>query len=259
MDLSSVFLGLITWLPLCVWILCLVHWAVGGDIDVVVAIIGISIALVLGVVAVRPPIEILTPIACCTAYITVLVYPFVNAVLNRYEQKKLDVEEVESGYRALGQSPDNPLAKFKLAKAVYKNGFIGHAVAIADEAMTKVPRRVAEEEFRMLIKWKRIGVPPETLKPLTCIECHSLCQPGWTHCRNCGAQFLLHRIRGQVLPGGLAQRLIAIWGGAVLLIIGIPIAASFSTAPAIACSVGLVFLVAVLIFFTFRHRSGSVV
>jgi hypothetical protein len=258
MDLSSAFMGLITWLPLCLWILCMIHWAIGGDIDVVAAILGIAVALVIGVVALRPPIEILTPIACCTAYITVCVYPIFTALSNKYELKKMDIEEVADGYRALGQSPENPLAKFKLAKAVYKNGYIGHAVAIADQAMAKIPRRVAEEEFRMLARWKRAGVPPETLRPLTCVECHSLCEPGWTHCRNCGAQFLLHRIRGQMLPGGLAQKLVAVWGGAVVLIIGLPIATSFSTGPAVATSFGLLLLVAVVMFITFRPRSERV-
>jgi hypothetical protein len=256
MDLTTAFFGLITWFPICIWIVGLVNWMIVGDIDVISGILGISVALILGVVAMRPPIAMLSPIACVTAYATVLTYPVVTMATNRYAMRKMDVEEVEAAYGAIGQMPSNHLAKFKLAKSIYKLGYTGHAVAIADEVMINVPRRLAEEEYRTLQKWKRMGVPPETLKPLTCIDCHTSCPPGWTHCRNCGAQFLLHRVRGQILPGGVAQKVVAIWGGAVILLIGLPLASSFSTVPAIGTSSVLIVAVAGGLFLTFRKDAG---
>jgi hypothetical protein len=258
MNYSQVFFGLITWLPLCVWISCLVHWAVGGDIDFVSMLVGIAAALVLGVVAIRPPIEILSPIACLVAYLTVFSYPILNSAAQRRAQKRLDVEEVADSYLALGQSPSNSLAKFKLAKAVYKNGLIGHAVAIADTAIPDLPRRIAEEEHRMLHRWKRAGVPPHTLVPIVCIECHTPCQPGWTHCRNCGEPFLLHRLKGQILPGGMARKLVAVWGSAVLFLIGAPLASTLAPPLEALVFVVLIGLLVALLYFSFRRPESLV-
>src|SRR5580658_2640198 len=198
-DPVQLLLGCLIWLPLAVWIISLLHWAIQGDLDFITAIVGIGIAFGLGYTAMKPPIPILAPISCVAVFLTVMCFPMMQHMLVRYQHHGIDVENVEKAYRSLGQRPDNPLAKFKLAESIYRVGLVGHAVALGDVAVAGLPERIATEEYRLLKRWKRVGVPADTLKPIVCVECHTPCQPGWTHCRTCGAMFLLDRARGRVL------------------------------------------------------------
>jgi hypothetical protein len=255
MDLTLVFFGLITWFPICVWVSCMIHWAIMGDLEWYLALPGTCLALVLGIVAIHPPVEILSPICCGAAYVTVLLYPAVQVLNQRRQQKEMDVDDMDEAYRILGQTPGNPLAKFKLAQSVYRLGYIGHAIALGDVALQGLPERVATEEYRMLKRWKRGDVPADTLRPIPCVECHTYCQPGWTHCRNCGAQFLLHRVRGKILPSSVFRKLVSFWAAAILLLIGLPIAASLQTGPAVTLVAALAVAVGAILFFTLRRRS----
>jgi hypothetical protein len=212
-----------TWVILIVWILSLVHWMIQGDVDAISGVAGIGLGFGLGYTALKPPIPILSEISFFLALMTVCLYPVASGVFNRHQLKELDVENVAKAYRLIGQRPDSPLAKAKLAESIYRLGMVGHAVAIAQDALAYIPERTALEEHRLLRRWKSAGIPPDTLKPITCVECHTPCPPGWTHCRHCGAQFLLDRAKGHMFPTGISRKILAIWMSAVAICLGVPI------------------------------------
>ena len=221
---DTVILGCLIWPALVVWILSLIHWMILGEIDVGSGIVGVILGFGLGYTAMKPPVPILSPISFGLVIGTIVLFPFLRASLDRHDQHTLDVDAVDKAYQLIGQRPDNPFAKFRLAQSVYRLGMIGHAVAIADTAMAQVSERTASEEHRILKRWKAAGVPPETLRQISCVECHTPCEPGWTHCRRCGRQFLLDRAKGRILPEGQAKRLISVWAALVIATVGIPAA-----------------------------------
>lgn len=221
---DTVILGCLIWFPLIIWVVSLVQWMVIGEIDPSSGIIGIVLGIGLGYTAMKPPVPILSPISFTLVVGTVVLYPFLRSSMDRHDQRNLDVEAVDKAYQMIGQRPDSPFAKFRLAQSIYRLGMIGHAVAIADSAMAYVSERTATEEHRILKRWKAAGVPPETMRQVACIECHTMCQPGWTHCRTCGRPFLLDRAKGRILPEGLAKRMLCFWGALVLMGVGVPCA-----------------------------------
>jgi hypothetical protein len=252
MSATILILGCLIWVPLVFWVLSLIHWMIQGDIDAGSGLVGILFGFGMGYTAVKPPIPILSPIAFCLVVGTIVFFPFLRMSLDRRQFRNIEIEGVEKAYEAIGQRPDNPFAKFKLAQSVYRLGMIGHGVALADSVMASVPERIAQEEHRLLKKWIAAGVPPETLRPIQCIECRSLCQPGWTHCRNCGAPFLLHRAKGKIMPAGHARMLMAIWAAMVLAAIGIPAATALP--PALALPAMALILVGAVLFVVLTHR-----
>ncbi len=245
------------WVPIAIWVISLIHWMVMADIDMVSGVIGVILGLGLGYTALKPPIAILSPVAFCLVVATVVLFPFLSSARERHQLKGLDYEAVEKAYDAIGQRPENPFAKFKLAEGVYRLGMIGHAVAIADSVMAYIPERAATEEFRMLKRWKSAGVPPETNRPIPCVECRTPCQPGWTHCRTCGAPFLLDRVRGRILPKGHARQLIAIWSSLVAGLLGIPAATRLQPVLAILVISLIIGGSAAFLVIAFRHPDGN--
>jgi ribosomal protein L40E len=254
---TTTILGCVVWVPIAVWVISLIHWMVMAEIDIPSGVIGVILGFGLGYTALRPPIPILSPIAFSLVVGTVVFFPFLSGALDRHRLRGLDFEAVEKAYEAIGQRPENPFAKFKLAEGVYRLGMIGHAVAIADSVMAYIPERSATEEFRVLKRWKSMGVPPETMRPIACVECGTLCQPGWTHCRRCGAPFLLDRVKGRLLPRGHARRLMAVWASIVAALLGIPAATAL---PPVFALMVMALLIAGCIAFlivAFRHADGS--
>ncbi|HWD40545.1 MAG TPA: zinc ribbon domain-containing protein [Fimbriimonas sp.] len=244
--------GCLVWLPLAVWILAVIQWTIGGDVDPLTGVVGIFVALGLGYAAVSPPVPIVSPIACGIVFLTVLTYPAFQLFLHKHQTHSIDIEVIEKAYRGIGQHPANPLVKFKLAEAVYRVGLIGHAVAIGDAALANVPERIATEEHRVLKRWKSSGVPPNTLQPIPCVDCQTPCEPGWTHCRNCGGFFLLDRSKGKILPTGVVRKLTAIWVTAVVLIVGIPSLTALPTPSSYIGMGGTVIVAAGVILIAFR-------
>ncbi len=123
--------------------------------------------------------------------------------------------------------------------------------------MAYIPERAATEEFRMLKRWKAAGVPPETNRPIPCVECRTPCQPGWTHCKSCGAPFLLDRVRGRILPHGHARQLMAIWASIVGALLSVSLAASLPPVYALVAISAIVAGAIVFLVVAFRRPEGS--
>ena len=146
------------------------------------------------------------------------------------------------------------MLRFYRTQAGLSQTDLGARVHFSGDLVSKIEmgQRIATEEYRVLKRWKRVGVPPDTLKPIVCVECHTPCQPGWTHCRTCGAMFLLDRARGRVLPRGAAKKLFAIWASVMILGVGVPAVTALPTAACVVAIVAFLAIIGAIVYLAFR-------
>src|SRR5438045_8639307 len=99
---ASFGLGCLTWVPLAIWILAMVRWMVAGDIDVVLGIVGIFVAVTLGYVSINLPSPHYSLYAFCCAAVTVVIFPFVSKGMKFRSLRSLDVESTGRAYADMG-------------------------------------------------------------------------------------------------------------------------------------------------------------
>ncbi|MBS1717212.1 MAG: hypothetical protein JSS72_05730 [Armatimonadetes bacterium] len=220
---AYVVMSIVIWIPITVWIISMVHWAVSGEIDVLTAFLGVCTALGLGILAIVPPAPFCTPLASAAAFLTVLLYPYFRNMNEKRQLGALEVQGVEKAYEQLAFRPDNVGAKLKLAKLLWGRGLYGYAIAISEKTLRGLPENVFHEEFKMLTSWKNQFREKPTSLP--CLDCGTQNDPGNLHCKRCGAPFLLYYARGAWLGPDLTKRVLNGWVAAMALIVGFPAAA----------------------------------
>ncbi|HJP83626.1 MAG TPA: hypothetical protein VJ835_08990 [Fimbriimonadaceae bacterium] len=254
---GSLVAGCAIWIPIGIWVLALVQWAIQGDVDVLSAFVGCLIGIGLGLLALTSREPYMAPFILTAVVLTMLVFPAVRSSLNRRALDSIDAEAIERAYEALEQRPTNAPAKFKLAKVIYNKGLAGHALALAESAITQMPEATFPEENRILKSWRHYGSGSGTTGPLSCLSCGVANGPGLTHCRSCGARFLLDHARGAWIGKGLAKKLIFAWGAIMVALVGIPWAVgSLPPVGSVPVIVGLMVMAVVMVVLTFR--SGAV-
>lgn len=248
----NAFFGCLIWLPLMFWVLSLVHWMIMGDIDGLTGTTGILIGFGLGIVALVPPVAILSPLSFVVVIATMVLYPFVKSALNQVELRSVDVEALQRTYDVLGQRPQNPSARFRLAQYLWKLGNPGHALAIAEEAVKQMPVQHFRDEHRILAAWKQNPLPPDVQRAIACPSCGFANPPGEIFCQGCGAPFLLHRLDRRLGPGTAGRRMIAAWITMVAVLIGIPATSALPPLLTIVSIVALLIFVGVVLGLAFR-------
>ncbi|MFN8221311.1 MAG: hypothetical protein U0S12_14410 [Fimbriimonadales bacterium] len=222
--------GCMVWVPVGIMVLMLIQAMVMGEVEVAAGFVGLFAALGLGVLGMKPPHPSLSPLIFAVATGTLFMLPVLRAAWNKNELAKIRLEAIESSYEALLQKPNNVGAQLKLAKALFEQGMAPQAVAIGDHALTGLDPRMYADDYRMVRLWKQhvLGSP----RNLECLRCHGFCPPNSVLCPHCGHPFLLDYARGWLRSTGFAK-MAAGWIGAVLLLVGVPAAAS-SLPPALA-------------------------
>ncbi len=226
MNFAITFLGCVAWIPLAVWIVSLAHWMITQDVDVVTGFLGIWVAIGLGYLVMNPPksVPIVSPITLVAILITVFMYPWARQTMISRELRSIDVDSLNKSYEALSMNPSNPLAKFKVAKQAYVLGMPGHALKIAEMALTQMPVQHFLPEHKTVKGWQAVVRKAEYFRAIDCLECGHSNPPGNIHCATCGSRFLLDRAKGRFMSKGLGKRLIASWISLVLVLAGIPAA-----------------------------------
>lgn len=249
--------GLAIWVPIGIWVVALVQWAVQGDVDVLSAIAGIAAGIGLGGTALLARDPYMAPLILVAVVVTMIAFPVVRSSLNRRALNQIDVEAIERAYEMLAQTPGNASAKFKLAKTIYNKGMPAHALALAEDAIQNMPAALFQEENNILKKWRYYRIAPEQNVPLACLECGVKNHPGLTHCQRCGAPFLLDHARGAWVGKGLARKFVAAWVAIIVALVGIPfVAGSLPAGAAIPVIIGLMALAIFVLAATFRS-SGA--
>jgi hypothetical protein len=203
--------GWAAWVPLCIWIVALVHWMIGGEIELLFGFAGIVAGFLLGFVAIVPPSPAISFVALGVISGTVVGFPVVRSVVNRKQLRAIDLETLERAYGSLSLRPDNIAAKFKIARLVWDMGYPGHALRIAEQCLVHAPQAFFNEEIKLVARWQRVPLNANAFDPLNCIECGQSNPAGNVRCAACGAPFLLHRAQGKILPGSLGRRLLVAW------------------------------------------------
>jgi hypothetical protein len=227
------------------WVLSLVQWMVGGDIDGLTGVVAICAGFGLGMLAMFPPLPILSPISFVVLVGTMILYPFVRSALDRRELRSVDVETLERTYETLGQRPLNPSARFRLATCLWTLGLPENAIAIAEESLKNMPVQHFRDEHRQLASWKTRPASGNRPQPLECPQCGRVNPASEIYCQGCGAPFLLLRVRRRFVPGNMGRRLIAAWVAMVAVLVGIP--ASTALPPMLTVLTILVLLAAIVV------------
>jgi len=254
----SLIAGCAIWIPIGIWVLALVQWAVQGDVDVLSALAGILVGIGLGGTALLAREPYMAPLILIAVIITMAAFPMVRSSLNKRALDQIDVEAIERAYEVLGQRPGNAPAIFKLARTIYNKGMAGHAVALAEVAIQQMPEAIFPEENKILKTWRHYGAAKGPALPLNCLECGVPNNPGTTHCQRCGGPFLLQHARGAWVGKSLARKFVAAWVTIMVALVGIPFAAgALPAAASIPVIIGLMVLAILVLAATFRGGGGS--
>jgi hypothetical protein len=250
----TILLGCTVWIPLMLWISALVHWMIGGEIEIPSGILGIAAGLGLGVVCLSPPIKAMQPIAYLSVYATIALYPFVRAGMTRRELKSVDLHAMERAYDVLGQRPRDPMARFRLAQTAWTLGMTGHALRIGESCLPELDSKVFREEHMIVKRWHREMIPAEMFVDYPCTVCGNPCPAGRTHCPSCGEPFLLNRAKGKLFDPRMARKLIAAWVAGAGALAGVPWATTLAPAAAIGAIIVILGLAFLVVFLAFRPQ-----
>ena len=247
--------GILVWIPIAIWIISLVHWTVQGDVDVLVSLPGMLVAVVLGVLTMSPPDPRLSPVFFGTVMMTVLFFPFVKAALNKRALHRVDVEQLEKAYEVLHQKPANVGCELRIARILYDKGLPGHAIGIAERVLQNSPGSIFAEEQRMLAQWRAASHGRNLNEQILCVDCGVKNSPGRTHCTRCGAPYPMDYLKGRLVGGSMARKLIGAWIAAVAAIAGMPlISTTLPPSMALPAIFGLVVFVTALIWLAFKPK-----
>lgn len=215
-------IGCLVWVPIAICVIALIHWAVAGEIDVVLMILGIGACVALGYFTTNPPHPLMAPVLFFAVFATLVLFPFARRALHEREHLRLDAEQAEGAYAILRRSPMNLGARMKLARVLFVRGMAGHAIRVAEAALKGMPRQQFLDDHREVEKWAWQVRDPAHYRPLPCLHCRTMNPPGEIFCTHCGGPFLLDQLRGAWSAGGLGRKLIAAWILAVFAFVGIP-------------------------------------
>lgn len=227
-DLASnnplwLFSAIVVWLPVSIWVVSLIHWMIQGDIDVILGLAGSIIGLGLGMLTVKPPNPTYSPIFLTAILAVMVLYPFLLKLMNERAHSAIDVELVRRAYEMLDENPNNFGARWRLAQQLYNRGVYGHALQIAEDLLANADPDIFQDEIKVLNRWRE-QIHPDEVRPLPCLECGWMNEPGQIYCQRCHSKFLLDYAKGKWLGYRAIRRLISVWIAAVSGLVGIPTA-----------------------------------
>jgi hypothetical protein len=240
--------GCLVWVPVAVWIIALIHWAISGEVDALVMVIGIGAAVALGYFTTNPPDPRLGPLLFTVVLGTVVVFPFARSAMNRHALMALESEQAERAYEVLRLSPNNIGARMKLARVLFVRGLAGHAVLLGETTLKGLPKQAFLDDFREVEQWKRRASDPRLYRDAMCLNCRTMNRAGEIYCKKCHAPILLDLLKGSWTKGGLGRKLVSAWILGIVAFVGIPSSAllgsKYVAIALIGIQVGLGFAVA---------------
>jgi len=255
---SAAFIGCLAWIPLSIWILACVNWAITGDIDPATGVVGVFMAVGLGYEAINPPVPQLAPLTVIAVLATVVMFPFVRAAMDKKQLRGIDIDALDRAYQSLAVRPDNVVAKFKIAKVLFDLGMCGHALRIGESLVPTMPQRFFLEELRTVRKWQMMQIEARFFNPITCAECQTSNPPGLLFCQKCGSAFLLDFAKGRIVGKRLGKKLVATWIVLIAFLVGIPAAKALPPGPCIAVVFTMITIAVSMVYFAFRDTTGGV-
>lgn len=238
------------------WVYGLISWLIMGEIDALTGVFAIGAGFVLGVVAIVPPVPILSPISFVVVVGTMIFYPVVRQSLNNRELRAVDVDALRKAYDVLSQRPNNPSARYKLATHLWALGLTGHALTIADEALKGMPLQMFRDEHRIVAGWKLRPQPSTVYQEIECHRCGKTNALSEVYCQSCGAPYLAEFFKPHS-TSHTTRRLIAGWAGLVVILMGLPASTVLPPLLSIVAVVLLLGAAGVVVWLAFRPSLGE--
>lgn len=212
--------GFVMFIPVAVWVVSLIHWMIGGEVDSIVGTLGIFLALFLMGIAIRPPVQWLSPVIFVGMLLLAAVLPFVRRSMLERELRKMEMEKFERHVVALLERPDRTISRMEVARALRAWGYAGHALALA-EPIKAAPARMMDAEKREIRQWEA-SFQPQHDKTIPCLRCGFGGDPSQLRCPRCQSSYVVMYLRRQVVMPELAKKLMLGWILGVGLMLAIP-------------------------------------
>jgi hypothetical protein len=257
MQDPTILIGCMVWLPVGIWTISMIQWMIAGEVEPLVGIISIGIGLALGGYTMMTKDTHLRPYFVIGALSMVVIYPFLNKAKNDHDNNQLDFEIMERAYEQLGTNPKHLGAQFKIARALQSRGHTLEAVTLLKKATEGIQKRIIEPEMRTLRQWEaELAMrSPDSRKAVQCPFCSRTTPMDQFFCAICGRPVWYPIAKNAPFGPNVTSKLLMIWTGSVMGLIGIPIVAtSFPPnlrAPGI---VGILMLFTLTAWLAFRRR-----
>ncbi len=208
-----------------IYMFCVVRvfwWMLEGAMEVLPGLVAIAL-LVAGFCIAGSTTNEIARWSCVISSITlVLIFPFADNYLDRFDLRELNAEQVDRAFLELSIRPDNFAAWFKLAQGLFDMGYHGHAIALAEQTIARIPdtadpmqnrsmRDLFREEQAQIRRWRDQSRNPARHKPIPCPKCRALNAPGTINCVKCGVPYLLLLSRRMGTRSGAFTRLVLGW------------------------------------------------
>ncbi len=250
-------LGCLVWVPVAIWTISLIGWAVQGEIDGLTLVIGLGAVICLGYFTTKPPDPRLSPIFFCVVAGSIVVFPFARRAMNRHALTALDTEAAARAYEVLRQSPHNIGARMKLARVLFHKGLVGHAVALGEATLKGLPRSTFRDDFIEVERWRGQLGPQSDIREFSCLNCGTMNRAGEVNCQVCGAPLMLDLIKGSWARSGVGRKFVAAWILGILVFVGIPSSSMLKpTGLAVALIAGQVVLGAIVAWVGLKERTA---
>jgi hypothetical protein len=155
-----------------------------------------------------------------------IFYPSIRTNLTNRAMAKIDLEQLERLHEQVRMRSTNTGAKFKIAEMLYRRGFVGHALGLAEALSPDMPASLYPDENRLLRQWRELNQGRVNDRPIACPRCGTYNLPGGISCEQCHADYLLLTAKGSWLGGYWGLKVIGAWMVAMVALIGIPTLAS---------------------------------
>jgi hypothetical protein len=244
-------------------------WTVGGDISPFAGILTLAtliFALFLSLMSKSPVVQGITIVGMLSLLV---MFKFAENYLDRHDLREINAEHIDRAILELSIHPDNFPAWFKLCSSLFEAGYHGHAIALAEQTIERIPnnmdpinnrsmREMYRNEEYMIKKWRGDATDPKRHLPIACPKCGQKNRPGTVNCTKCEAPYLLLLSRKVGTRTTAFAKLVLGWA----FIAGIIPAAAFAGEAiggglAIIAVLGGIAGVGVILYWIFRDPSGQ--
>lgn len=222
-DILSTFVTILFLVPVfSACCLVVLKWTIAGDIDPLAGILTMLVLAGTMFVSLATGNQVMQGVAVVGAVSLIAMFPFASNYLDRHDLREINADHIDRAILELSIRPDNFPAWFKLSEGLFTAGYHGHAIALAEQTLDRIPnnmdpfqnrsmRDMYRSEEIMVKKWRRDATNPKRHQSVACPKCRTLNQPGTINCIKCETPYLLLLSRKVGTRSGAFAKLVIGW------------------------------------------------
>lgn len=202
-----------------------------GEIDVFPGLLTVFVLILTMFLALLSGSMLIQGVAVVCTVSLVVMFPFAMNYLDRHDLREINAEHIDRAILELSVRQDNFPAWFKLSESLFQAGYHGHAIALAEQTLSRIStdmdpiqnrsmRDMYRNEEIMIKKWRTNATNPKRHLPLACPKCGQKNRPGTINCTKCEAPYLLLLSRKVGTRTGAFAKLVVGWALIAMLIPG---------------------------------------